>query len=95
MLRIYIHELCSLEAVFLIKRYSTVKDCFARNTALTDSRMVSRIVGWIQRMTLYTRNRDQVNICLESGCHCPHHIIDIKDIDIFIHQNYMFQLCKC
>ena len=34
MLRIYIHELCTLESVFLIIRNSTVEDCLACDSVI-------------------------------------------------------------
>ena len=94
MCRINIHKFCPFKTTFLIKWNSTIKDCFACYATCSDIGMIFWFIGRIKWMTLHTRNWNHIHICLKSRCHCPHHIIDIKNIYIFIYQYDMFQLCK-
>ena len=95
MLRIYIHELCTLESVFLIIRNSTVKDCLACDSVIADTAGAARIVGRIQRMASDSWNCDDIRISLESCIHRPQYIVHIEAVYILINQEYMFQLTEC
>lgn len=94
MLRIYIHELCTLESVFLIIRNSTVEDCLACDSVIADTAGAARIIGRIQRMASDSRNCNNICISLESCIHRPQYIVHIKAVYIFINKEYMLEFGK-
>ena len=94
MLRIYLFKFCAYEAILLIPGDRAVEDRLAGIALRTNQRRILRLVGRIQRMALHTGNQNQVAIRLEAGRHRPENILHIEAVYIFIHKEYMLQLCE-
>mgnify|MGYP000131576808 FL=1 len=77
--------------LFKPERYGAVKNSFAGYTYIADRRRKFGGLGRIERMAANAWDSDNVDIALETGIQSPQYVVGIKQINIVVYQDNVFQ----